>query len=196
LDFSNVEEDLYFRVVAKNRIEVVGGSTGHIASAQHVEEVIPGSGRNFFTIEKGARLDDGAIRGDATLSSQSIRLSYTSDAENPNKLFASGFSKPVTVDLNAGTARAPGVEFSILQGNIEFVGGLGPDHITGVTTQANTIRGGKGSDTLIGGDHADVLQGDDGHDILRGGDGDDVLHGGDGDDQLFGDAGNDVLWGD
>ena len=205
LDFSSVTEPLFFRIKAQNTIEIVSES-GKLASATHVERIVPGTGRNEFIVEKGARLVGGTIEGDPSLSSQSILLSYTSDANDPNKLFASGFSKPVHLDVAAGQASASGVEFTLLNGQIEIVGGLGPDALTGVESWPNQIRGGKGNDQLTGGNGVDWLRGDDGSDILHGRDGHDArtdhglvdaeragLVGGDGDDLLFGDGGNDVL---
>ncbi len=72
------------------------------------------------------------------------------------------------------------------------------------TDIANTINGGKGSDTisglsgndtLIGWEGADIISGGDGNDTITAGDGSDAAHGQDGNDNILGGAGQDVLTG-
>ncbi|MFK7735738.1 MAG: calcium-binding protein, partial [Pirellulaceae bacterium] len=223
LDFSQVTEDLTFRIKAKHTVEVTDGTNTAIAT--HVERFIPGRGENIFIVEKGAALDDGGILNNPDVTTESVVLAYTSDYANPNKLFASGVSKPVQLDLEAKTSSTNGVSFTVVDGVLKFIGGKGNDTLAGKATTANDIRGGKGNDTIEGGSAADLLIGDDGDDTLRGLDGDDrksgagtgadlaglvggdgsdtiyaglgddIVDGGDGRDTLIGDEGDDFLYG-
>jgi hypothetical protein len=80
---------------------------------------------------------------------------------------------PVTVDLGAGTAGAPG-EGDTLVGGIRLV------------------EGGTGSDTLLGTDRDDYIRGNAGDDVIRGRSGNDGVLGQAGADRVSGGPGNDV----
>lgn len=198
LDFRNVTENLTFRIQPKNRVKVTSPS-GKKVTATHVEHFVPGPLENVFIVEQGAALDQGAILGDGRegfpVSPTRIVLAYTSDFANPNKLFASGVNKPLTLDLNASpTTSSAGVRFDVLDGNIEIVGGRGNDTLTARSdTDENDLRGGKGNDRIVGGDLVDGLRGDAGNDTLLGGDGNDRIPGLFGFEAaaLLGGAGND-----
>ena len=70
-------------------------------------------------------------------------------------------------------------------------GAAGNDVLTGLSNQANRLRGFGGNDSLSGGDQADVIEGGDGNDNVSGGAGGDTLTGDRGADTLRGGSGND-----
>lgn len=73
----------------------------------------------------------------------------------------------------------------------DFVGGDGPDTLTG-TGAADNMEGRGGDDTLYGRAGNDILVGEGGDDRLYGEDGNDILEGGSGNDLLEGGAGFDL----
>ncbi|MDA0174112.1 hypothetical protein OJ998_33730 [Solirubrobacter taibaiensis] len=103
-------------------------------------------------------------------------------------------TEPVTVDLVAGVAGAPGEQDRVLPGVREVRTGFGPD-VVRTGDGALQIDTGPGADTVIAGAGAIEVHGGDGDDTLTGGPGADTLLGDDGDDRVEGGAGADVLSG-
>ncbi|WP_413431152.1 beta-propeller fold lactonase family protein [Crateriforma spongiae] len=192
LDFSAFGDNLTFRIQSRNRISVTAAN-GWKAEAQHVERFVPGDGENVFIIEKGAKLVQGQILTNS--DSQSVVLSSTTNVLDPNATFTGGVKKAVNVNLSETPAyQSAGIEFTVLNGVTEIIGGRGNDVLVG-DEFSNDIRGGKGDDLLSGRGGNDRLLGDRGDDELLGWQGDDVLDGGQGDDVLRGDEDDDVLRG-
>ncbi len=95
----------------------------------------------------------------------------------------SGTSKPVVVDLKAGTAEGLGADTLMAVENVE--GSKKSDEIVGNGVK-NRLVGGDGHDVLSGGAKGDLLEGGRGNDYLVGGRGRDTLDAGAGRDRLDG----------
>ena len=213
LDFSQIEDDLTFRIKASHVVEVSG--LGMFATAERVEVLKAGRGKNIFYVENGAQISDGGIIGNAAQGSTSI-LSFSSDLGNPDGLFVGGLNGRLEVNLGSTGVGLPrpgavanGIEIRELQDITEILGGKSSDLIVAANPPAGSslganLRGGKGADILIGADGNDTLLGNSGDDRLEGGRGMDVLEGaagqdtilaGGGDDQVMGGDGDDLLYG-
>lgn len=71
---------------------------------------------------------------------------------------------------------------------------FGTEFVT-VTTSADTINAGAGSDRVFGNDGGDTINGENGEDLLEGEGGDDTISGGEGNDTLVGGQGKDSMSG-
>ena len=89
-----------------------------------------------------------------------------------------------------GAAQNPPTCFGQLA--TKFVGGPGPDRMTG-TSSADVMVGEGGNDIMIGGGGADLICGNDDQDTIQGGAGDDRIDGGAANDSETGDSGNDTV---
>jgi Ca2+-binding RTX toxin-like protein len=103
-----------------------------------------------------------------------------------------GSTRPVVVDLSAGTATGEGHDTITAERDLRIVGSSHDDHLTG-SDLPEWLDGGHGADVEQGGGGRDgVISSDAAHDELSGGDGGDAVLGSPA-DSLDGDAGDDVL---
>jgi hypothetical protein len=124
------------------------------------ENLVGGSGVDVFSFTGSGRLDGSLSGGPAPL-------------HRGNWLDYSGFSGPVTVNLQTGTATAiAGRVFGI-----QNVHGSNSRSTLIGNRQGNILIGGTGSDTITGGTGPSILIGDLGADSVTGGSGGDILIG-------------------
>ena len=96
----------------------------------------------------------------------------------------------VAVFAGDGVAQNPPTCFGQLA--TKFVGGPGPDRMTG-TSGSDVMVGEGGNDIMIGGGGNDLICGNDDQDTIQGGAGDDRIDGGAAADGLTGDSGGDTV---
>ncbi|BAN68243.1 DUF4347 domain-containing protein [endosymbiont of unidentified scaly snail isolate Monju] len=198
LDLSTHTGDLEFRFQKGGWLSVAGnGITLKMQLAANAG-IKAGTGNNTVLFSKGASFT-GALD---LQGSQSARLGFSSNLDNPDGLLVRGETRPVRIDP-VGTDRG---HFRVRAGSNDFeilnlytaqslVGGRGADTLVGAdrAQYRDVLLGGRGSDRLYGQAGDDTLKGGAGADEVHGGAGVDQLFGGGGDDVLFGDAGNDAL---
>ncbi|MBQ0785009.1 MAG: DUF4347 domain-containing protein, partial [Amphritea sp.] len=170
INFAAVSTDLYFTIKANGTVEVADVATrtgGHRAIIEFVDNIIAGTGTNYFIFEAGANLPGNLTGGAGT-----------------NVLDYSKFNQ--TVDL-INLATIPGVTGTLTaagSGVFEVVGSAKQD-LLDVATGGTTLSGMGGNDYLIGDASADTLSGGKGNDIITGAGGVDALIGNQGDDTYY-----------
>ena len=161
-----------YRITASNLEDAIGGLDDDL--------IVAGSGG--ATIAGGAGDDDlfGSEAADVIDGGSGWDQVYAFGGDDHlvgggDPLDVVGFTEPVTVDLEAGTAT-----------------GEGNDTLDGF----HVIWGSASNDTILGATGDDVLRGFGGADDLHGRRGDDQIYGGAGDDHLLGGRGQDALLGE
>ncbi len=186
LNLSAFTSELVIEIVGRNEVQVFKNTGSHTApswadvfTASNVQNIVGGSGHNYFVMMRGANLEgtiDGVTSaGNVLTYSLSFTLSDGTSITAPrpigssqaqNLFAARAYTNAVRTELTSNDVRTTGIRSGALGGvaNIqEFVGGAKDDR-------------------LIGNNLANILSGEDGDDIFEGGAGADILAGGRGND--------------
>ena len=181
-------------VIGNDNANNIDGGSGNdtITGNRGADHLEGGSGNDSLTAGAGNDLVDGGAGRDLLVGGSGAGNDSYTGGSGMDTLKYSSAKRPITVNLETGTARGADIGTDAIDSVEKVIGGMGADTIIG-NASGNFLDGLSGDDALSGGNGNDSLRGGIGNDRVIGGSGNDTLNGGVGRDLLIGGAGNDTF---